>query len=69
MVGLLMLFAFAVPWEYALDLGEPLGNVARILGLVLLAVMVLRANIDEIGVDGERRGERLAVSGIPGCFE
>jgi hypothetical protein len=40
MVGLLTLFAFAVPWEYSLDLGEPFGNVARILGLVLLAAMV-----------------------------
>ncbi len=33
---LLLLFTFAIPWEYSLDLGEPLGNVARILGLLLL---------------------------------
>ena len=33
---LLLLFAFAIPWEYSLDLGEPLGNVARIAGLLLL---------------------------------
>jgi O-antigen ligase len=33
---LLLLFAFAIPWEYSLDLGEPLGNVARILGILLL---------------------------------
>jgi O-antigen ligase len=39
-VGLLMLFAFAVPWEYSLDLGEPLGNVARIVGLLLLLAAV-----------------------------
>ena len=37
-VALLMLFAFAVPWEYSLDLGEPLGNVARIVGILLLLV-------------------------------
>jgi len=36
--GLLLLFAFAVPWEYSLDLGEPLGNIARIAGLLLLLV-------------------------------
>ena len=38
--GLLLAFAFAVPWEYSLDLGPPLGNVARILGLVLLLAVV-----------------------------
>jgi O-antigen ligase/polysaccharide polymerase Wzy-like membrane protein len=37
---LLILFAFAVPWEYSLDLGEPFGNIARILGLLLLAAAV-----------------------------
>jgi O-antigen ligase len=37
---LLLLFAFAIPWEYSLDLGEPLGNIARIAGvLVLLAAI------------------------------
>jgi putative inorganic carbon (hco3(-)) transporter len=36
----LLLFAFAIPWEYSLDLGEPLGNAARIAGvLVLLAAI------------------------------
>ena len=34
--GLLLVFAFAIPWEYSLDLGEPLGNIARLLGLVVL---------------------------------
>ena len=29
----LLLFAFAIPWEYSLDLGEPLGNIARIARL------------------------------------
>lgn len=33
---LLLIFAFAIPWEYSLDLGEPLGNIARIVGLLLL---------------------------------
>jgi O-antigen ligase len=37
---LLLLFAFAVPWEYSLDLGEPLGNIARIAGLLLLLAAV-----------------------------
>ncbi len=37
---LLIFFAFAVPWEYSLDLGEPLGNVARVLGLLLLLAAV-----------------------------
>jgi O-antigen ligase len=38
--GLLLLFAFAIPWEYSLDSGEPLGNVARIIGLLLLLVAI-----------------------------
>jgi O-antigen ligase len=38
--GLLVLFAFAIPWEYSLDLGAPLGNVARIVGLALLLAAV-----------------------------
>ncbi|MGO9339098.1 MAG: O-antigen ligase family protein [Terracidiphilus sp.] len=38
--GLLLLFAFAVPWEYSLDLGEPLGNIARVVGVVLLLVAI-----------------------------
>jgi O-antigen ligase len=33
---LLLFFAFAIPWEYSLDLGVPLGNVARIAGLLVL---------------------------------
>jgi O-antigen ligase len=37
---LLVAFAFAVPWEYSLDLGPPLGNVARIVGLALLLIAV-----------------------------
>lgn len=39
-VGLLILFSFAVPWEYSLDWGEPFGNVARILGVLLLLAIV-----------------------------
>jgi O-antigen ligase len=33
---LLLLFAFTIPWEYSLDLGEPLGNAARIAGILVL---------------------------------
>lgn len=31
---LLLMYAFAVPWEYALDLGSPFGTIARVLGLL-----------------------------------
>ena len=37
---LLLLFAFAITWEYSLDLGEPLGNIARIVGLLLLLAAI-----------------------------
>lgn len=37
---LLLAYVFAVPWEYSLDLGEPLGNVARIVGLLLLSAVL-----------------------------
>jgi O-antigen ligase len=37
---LLLLFAFTIPWEYSLDLGEPLGNIARLVGLLLLLVAI-----------------------------
>jgi hypothetical protein len=36
----LVVFVFAIPWEYSLDLGEPLGNVARLAGLLLLMAAV-----------------------------
>jgi O-antigen ligase len=38
--GLLLLFAFAIPWEYSLDMGEPLGNIARIVGLLLILAAI-----------------------------
>jgi O-antigen ligase len=37
---LLLLFAFAIPWEYSLELGAPLGNIARFIGLLLLLVAI-----------------------------
>jgi O-antigen ligase len=37
---LLLLFAFAIPWEDSLNLGEPLGNAARIVGLLVLLAVV-----------------------------
>ncbi len=37
---LLLLFAFAIPWEYSLELGEPLGNIARLVGLLALLVAI-----------------------------
>jgi O-antigen ligase len=37
---LLLTFAFTIPWEYSMNLGEPFGHVARIAGvLVLLAAI------------------------------
>ena len=38
--GLLLLFAFAIPWEYSLELGEPLGNIARLVGLFVLLAAI-----------------------------
>jgi O-antigen ligase len=38
--ALLLAYVFAVPWEYSLDIGPPLGNVARIAALVLLAAAI-----------------------------
>jgi O-antigen ligase len=37
---LLLLFAFAIPWEYSLDLGGLLGSAARIAGLLALLVAI-----------------------------
>jgi O-antigen ligase len=37
---LLLAFVFAIPWEYSLDLGHPLGNVARIAGLLVLLAAI-----------------------------
>jgi O-antigen ligase len=37
---LLLLFAFTIPWEYSLELGEPLGNIARVLGLLALLAAI-----------------------------
>ncbi len=42
---LLACYAFAVPWEYSLDLGEPFGNIARLVGLLLLLALLLRAGL------------------------
>ena len=47
---MLLLYAFAVPWEYSLDLGEPFGNVARIVGILLLM-----ASIPWLQMRGEMR--------------
>lgn len=33
---LILAYLFAVPWEYSLDFGEPWGNIARILGILVL---------------------------------
>jgi len=37
---LLLLFAFTIPWEFSLNLGEPLGNAARIAGILILLASV-----------------------------
>jgi len=38
--GLLLLFVFTIPWEYALILPAPFGNIARIVGVLLLLAAV-----------------------------
>lgn len=38
--SLLLGFAFAIPWEYSLDFGEPIGNIARVVGLICLAAAI-----------------------------
>ena len=38
--GVLLLYVFAVPWEYSLELGPPLGNIARIIGIALLLATI-----------------------------
>jgi O-antigen ligase len=37
---LLLLFAFAIPWEFSLNLGEPLGHIGRIAGILLVLVAI-----------------------------
>ena len=37
---LMLIFVFAIPWEYSLELGEPLGNIARVVGLVALLAAI-----------------------------
>jgi O-antigen ligase len=39
--ALLLALAFAVPWEYSLDLGVPYGNIARIVSVALLLATIL----------------------------
>jgi O-antigen ligase len=38
--ALLLVLAFAIPWEYSLDFGEPFGNVARlaVIGIILMLI-------------------------------
>ena len=38
--ALLLAFAFAVPWEYSLDLGAPFGNIARIAGVIVVVAAI-----------------------------
>jgi len=38
--GLLLLFAFAIPWEFSLELSEPLGHIGRIVGVLLLLAAI-----------------------------
>lgn len=37
---LILVFAFTIPWEYSLELGEPLGNIARVVGLLVLLAAI-----------------------------
>jgi len=38
--ALLLIFAFTIPWEYSLNLGEPFGHVARIAGILVLLAAI-----------------------------
>jgi O-antigen ligase len=38
--SLLLVFAFAVPWEFSLEFGEPWGPAARIAGILLLLAAI-----------------------------
>ena len=46
-MGLLIAYAFAVPWEYSLDLGEPFGNVARVAGVLMLGAAMTGVLLDQ----------------------
>lgn len=46
--GMLILYVFCIPWEYSLVFSEPVGNVARVVGLLLMLVAPLAV------VQGER---------------
>ena len=37
---LLLVLAFTIPWEFSIELTEPFGPVARIVGILLLAAAV-----------------------------
>lgn len=39
--GALLLCIFTIPWEYSLDFGAPLGNIARVFGIATLLVTAL----------------------------
>jgi O-antigen ligase len=36
----MFLFVFSIPWEYSLDWGEPTGNIARVLGILLVLIAI-----------------------------
>ena len=38
---LLLGYIFSLPWAYSLDLGEPWGNIARLFGVLTLAITLL----------------------------
>ena len=38
--ALLALFVFTIPWEYSLEFGEPIGNVARVAGILTLLATI-----------------------------
>lgn len=53
--GLLLGLAFAIPWEYSVDLGPPYGNLARIVG----ALLILAATLAVLREGSLRRPEAL----------
>ena len=37
---LMLAFVFAMPWEYSLNLGDGIGDIARVLGLLVLVCAI-----------------------------
>jgi O-antigen ligase len=65
---MLLVFSFTIPWELSLDLGAPVGSIARIAGLVLLlAVVPAVLQAGQIRTPGSMQWMVLALLLWSGC--